>query len=109
MWDLPGPGLEPVSPALAGGFLTTAPPGKSLQCGFRPTDFVEAQILMRAVLTQLMEPRNGPEQNLNSPLTFRGDDSHQLAHGPPSGKTGPGHVLALPGLEAVDCGRPLCH
>ena len=29
MWDLPGPGLEPGSPALAGGFLTTAPPGKS--------------------------------------------------------------------------------
>ena len=28
MWDLPGLGLEPVSPALAGGFLTTAPPGK---------------------------------------------------------------------------------
>ena len=28
MWDLPGPGLEPVSPALAGGFSTTAPPGK---------------------------------------------------------------------------------
>ena len=30
MWDLPIPGLEPVSPALASGFLTTAPPGKSL-------------------------------------------------------------------------------
>ena len=30
MWDLPGPGLEPVSSALAGRFLTTAPPGKSL-------------------------------------------------------------------------------
>ena len=29
MWDLRGPGLEPVSPALAGRFLTTAPPGKS--------------------------------------------------------------------------------
>ena len=29
MWDLPGPGLEPVSPALPGRFLTTAPPGKS--------------------------------------------------------------------------------
>ena len=28
MWDLPGPGLEPVFPALAGGFLTTVPPGK---------------------------------------------------------------------------------
>ena len=30
MWNLPGWGLEPVSPALAGGFLTTTPPGKSL-------------------------------------------------------------------------------
>ena len=28
--DLPGPGLEPVSPALAGGFLTTVPPGKPI-------------------------------------------------------------------------------
>ena len=28
MWDLPRPGLEPVSPALAGGFSTTAPQGK---------------------------------------------------------------------------------
>ena len=34
MWDLPGPGLEPVSPALAGGFLTTAPPGKPLKLNF---------------------------------------------------------------------------
>ena len=28
MWDLPRPGLEPLSPALAGGFSTTVPPGK---------------------------------------------------------------------------------
>ena len=34
MWDLPGPGMEPVSPALAGGllllllFFTTKPRGK---------------------------------------------------------------------------------
>ena len=28
MWEFPRPGLEPLSPALAGGFLTTAPPGK---------------------------------------------------------------------------------
>ena len=28
MWDLPRQGLEPVSPALAGRFSTTAPPGK---------------------------------------------------------------------------------
>jgi len=28
MWDLPEPEIKPVSPALAGGFLTTGPPGK---------------------------------------------------------------------------------
>ena len=27
-WDLPGSGIEPVSPTLAGGFFTTEPPGK---------------------------------------------------------------------------------
>ena len=26
--DLPGPGIEPVSPVLADGFFTTEPPGK---------------------------------------------------------------------------------
>ena len=30
MWDLPGPGIEPVFLALAGRFLTTVPRGKSL-------------------------------------------------------------------------------
>ena len=28
MWDIPGLGIEPVSPALTGGFFTTEPPGK---------------------------------------------------------------------------------
>ena len=28
MWDLPGPGIKPTSPALAGRFFTTEPPGK---------------------------------------------------------------------------------
>ena len=28
MWDLPGPGIKPVSPALADRFFTTVPPGK---------------------------------------------------------------------------------
>ena len=31
-WDPPRPGLEPVSPALAGGLSTTAPPGKPHDC-----------------------------------------------------------------------------
>ena len=30
MWDLPGPGMEPMSPALEVRFLITGPPGKSL-------------------------------------------------------------------------------
>ena len=34
MWDLPRPGLEPVSPALAGRFSTTAPPGKPITVSF---------------------------------------------------------------------------
>ena len=28
MWDLPGPGIESMSPARAGGFFTTELPGK---------------------------------------------------------------------------------
>ena len=40
MWDLPRAGLEPVSPALAGRFSTTAPPGKPLWC-FKLKIFME--------------------------------------------------------------------
>ena len=29
MWNLPGPGMGPMSPLLAGRFSSTAPPGKS--------------------------------------------------------------------------------
>jgi len=29
MWKAPGPGIKPVSPTLAGGFLSTVPPGKA--------------------------------------------------------------------------------
>ena len=31
MWELPGPGIEPMSPALAGGSPSAAPPGTSRQ------------------------------------------------------------------------------
>ena len=30
VWNLPGPGFESMSPALAGKFLTTGPPGRCL-------------------------------------------------------------------------------
>ena len=42
MWDLPGPGFEPVSLALAGGFLTTEPRGKPL------TLYLEVEISWKA-------------------------------------------------------------
>ena len=35
MWDHPGSGLEPMSPALAGGLPTTAPRGKSQSRSYR--------------------------------------------------------------------------
>ena len=34
MWDLSGPGIEPVTPALVGRFLTTGPPGESQKAVF---------------------------------------------------------------------------
>ena len=43
MWDLPGPGIEPVPPALADGFLNTAPPGKSLEADFRMKPWMVAE------------------------------------------------------------------
>ena len=45
MWDLPGLGLEPVFPALAGGFLTTAPPRKPLPLYFVCTGSLQPQHL----------------------------------------------------------------
>ena len=42
MWDLPRPGLEPVSPSLAGRFSTAAPPGKP-----DPGDFLKMTCLAR--------------------------------------------------------------
>ena len=42
MWDLPGPRIEPVSPALSGRLLTTVPPGKSLHLFFSSEFLVES-------------------------------------------------------------------
>ncbi|XP_057562405.1 abasic site processing protein HMCES isoform X2 [Hippopotamus amphibius kiboko] len=49
MWDLPSPGTEPVSPRLAGRFLITMPPGKSLKIVFKSTclgDFPGGPVVM---------------------------------------------------------------
>ena len=42
MWDPPRPGHEPVSPALAGRFSTTAPPGKPKITIFKCQHFLDA-------------------------------------------------------------------
>ena len=39
--DLPNPGIELMSPVLAGGFFTTEPPGKPQLHGSRATDSME--------------------------------------------------------------------
>ena len=48
MWDLPRPGLEPTSPALAGRFSTTAPPGKPLTSYilFYPIQFFSEEAIL---------------------------------------------------------------
>ena len=45
MWDLPRPGIEPMSPALAGGLSTTGPPGESL-FGFLLLSFVSSLFIL---------------------------------------------------------------
>ena len=65
-WNLLGPGMESVSPALAGGFSATEPPGKPAVSGFAPLPpakelgaggsqnlpFVMSQALVFSVLLQ---------------------------------------------------------
>ena len=70
MWDLPGPGLKPVSPALAGGFLTTVPPGKpqdlqlieislTLSFGEKGASEVNSVLLKGHYKTKIVESSNG--------------------------------------------------
>ena len=40
MWDLPGSGIEPASPALVGGFLLNVPPGKSQTQDLESAEFL---------------------------------------------------------------------
>ena len=81
MWNLPGPGLEPVSPPLAGGFLTTAPLGKPSLVKFIPRYFILFDSIVSGIFliflfdSSLLVYRNGtdfyilvlyPETLLNS-------------------------------------------
>ena len=61
MWDLPRPGLEPVSPALAGRFSTTAPPGKP--CA--RYSYFPSQIHSSLLSTTFFAPRCWPLSDSN--------------------------------------------
>ena len=53
MWDFPRPGLEPMSPSLAGRFSTTAPPGKPLQVFFGFLfDFFSDHLVIKQCIVQ---------------------------------------------------------
>ena len=66
MWDPPRPGLEPVSPALAGRLSTTAPPGKPYYY------FFNAKLLTKfsKALDDLSPPSLLPFPNPYLPLTL---------------------------------------
>ena len=51
MWDLPRPGLKPVSPALAGRLSTTAPPGKPPNGIFHKTRTNNSKVCMETQKT----------------------------------------------------------
>ena len=55
MWDPPRPGLEPVSPALAGRFWTTAPPGKPWRMVLRHARWQQKDALISAHRTQFLQ------------------------------------------------------
>ena len=55
--DLPDPGIEPVSPALAGGFFTTEPPGKPLVNG-SSTEL----LAQRTIIISLASPKPATQE-----------------------------------------------
>ena len=64
MWDLPRPGLEPVSPALAGRFSTTAPPGK-------PKPLVLGMGNGGSKISQLIKGKERPSDSSSESLASR--------------------------------------
>ena len=62
MWDLPRPGLEPVSPVLAGGFSTTAPPGKPPLAVFN-TNCVYTHPLIQLIRLKIYWSKMSPLNN----------------------------------------------
>ena len=60
MWNLPGSGIKPISPALAGGFLTTGPPGKSSSLILSLSPFLPYFLLSLQTCSSLLLKKNSP-------------------------------------------------
>ena len=78
MWDLPGPGIEPVSPALVGGFLTTAPPGESLSNCLVVVELIESRSQQGGAYRKEQPATQGPvysSESLGISLPFAKHDS----------------------------------
>ena len=75
MWDLPRRGLEPISPALAGGFLSTVQPGKSpcspFQCWLCVLSFPTNLSYGRWVCGPCWSPSPPPENYNPIPLFIK--------------------------------------
>ena len=79
MWDPPRPELEPVSPALAGRFSTTAPPGKPIFLFFLS---VFPVLVKCHVIYPVTQPRK-QEIILDSSLTLLSNSSQNVDNSSP--------------------------
>ena len=76
-WNLPRPGIKPMSPALASGFLPTGPPGKS-------SDFIPFMVVYYLHSYGPLQPINSPWFRL-WPLVYKPNtDSASSLRGHPS-------------------------
>ena len=77
-WNLPGPGIKPVSPALAGRFITTGLPGK---CHFNHTTVYSSLAL--STFTLSCNRRYHPPSELFHLLQLKSAPAqHTLSHPP---------------------------
>ena len=76
MRDLPGPGLEPVSPALASGFLTTVPPGNTRPRILYPAKMsIKCEDRIRTFLQGFNHTLTLPQELLVGYFTTTGDNT----------------------------------
>ena len=61
--EFPGPGIEPVSPALQGGFLSTGPPGKPLLGHYRRCQVSSVAGLLQRTHRCVQNPQPLPSQH----------------------------------------------